>query len=160
MARILPPHLTTALAAGLVMGVMIIPFILSLSDDVISAVPKALSDSALALGSTKKEVIIKILIPTAMPGIIGAWLLAISRAIGETMIVVMAAGLVANLTFNPLDSVTTATAQIVTLLVGDQEFNSAKTLSAFAIALVLFVITLILNIIALITVNKFKKKYE
>ena len=150
----------SALAAGLVMGVMIIPFILSLSDDVLNAVPKSLSDNALALGSTRREIITKILIPTAMPGIIGAGLLAISRAIGETMIVVMAAGLVANLTFNPLNSVTTATAQIVTLLVGDQEFDSPKTLSAFAIALVLFVITLILNVIALVTVNRFKKKYE
>lgn len=149
----------SALAAGFVMGVMIIPFILSLTDDALNAVPQALKDGALAMGSTKSEMIRKVALPSAMPSIVGAIILAVSRAIGETMIVVMAAGLVAKLTFNPLDSVTTATAQIVTLLVGDQEFNSPKTLAAFALALTLFVFTFIFNIIALIVIKNYKKKY-
>ncbi len=149
----------SALAAGFVMGVMIIPFILSLTDDAINSVPQSLKDSALALGSTKSEMIAKVVLPAATPSIIGALILAISRAIGETMIVVMAAGLVAKMTFNPLDSVTTATAQIVTLLVGDQEFNSPKTLAAFALALTLFVVTFIFNIIALAVIKNYKKKY-
>ncbi len=147
----------SALAAGFVMGIMIVPFILSLTDDALNSVPTYLKDGALALGSTKSEMIKKVVIPKAMPSIISAVILAFSRAIGETMIVTMAAGLVANLTFNPLNSVTTATAQIVTLLVGDQEFDSAKTLSAFALALVLFVITFIFNIIALYVMRKYKK---
>ena len=149
----------SALAAGFVMGIMIIPFVLSLADDAFNSVPQSLKDGALALGSTKSEVIKKVVLPTAMPGLIAAIILAVSRAIGETMIVVMAAGLVANLTFNPLSSVTTATAQIVTLLTGDQEFNSPKTLSAFALALSLFVLTFILNSIALSVSKFFKKKY-
>lgn len=149
----------SALAAGFVMGIMIIPFILSLTDDALNAVPQALKDGALAMGSTKSEMIKKVAIPAAMPSIVGAIILAVSRAIGETMIVVMAAGLVAKLTFNPLDSVTTATAQIVTLLVGDQEFNSPKTLAAFALALTLFVFTFIFNIIALVVIKNYKKKY-
>lgn len=149
----------SALAAGFVMGVMIIPFVLSLTDDAINSVPQSLKDSALALGSTKSEMITKVVLPAATPSIIGALILAISRAIGETMIVVMAAGLVAKMTFNPLDSVTTATAQIVTLLVGDQEFNSPKTLAAFALALTLFVVTFIFNIIALAVIKNYKKKY-
>lgn len=149
----------SALAAGFVMGIMIIPFILSLADDAFNSVPQSLKDGALALGSTKSEVIKKVILPTAMPSLIAAIILAISRAIGETMIVVMAAGLVANLTFNPLSSVTTATAQIVTLLVGDQEFNSPKTLSAFALALALFILTFLLNSIALGMTKFFKKKY-
>lgn len=150
----------SALAAGLVMGIMIIPFILSLSDDVMNAVPNTLRDASLALGATKAETVKKVIIPAALPGIMGAVLLAVSRAIGETMIVVMAAGLAANLTFNPLQSVTTVTAQIVTLLVGDQEFDSAKTLAAFALGLTLFVVTLLLNILALVIVKKYQEKYE
>lgn len=149
----------SALAAGFVMGIMIIPFVLSLVDDALNAVPQALKDGALALGSTKSEMIKKVVLPSATPSIIGAIILAVSRAIGETMIVVMAAGLVAKLSFNPLDSVTTATAQIVTLLVGDQEFNSPKTLSAFALALTLFVLTFIFNVIALAIIKNYKKKY-
>lgn len=149
----------SALAAGFVMGVMIIPFVLSLTDDALNAVPQSLQDGALALGSTKSEMIKKVVVPSAMPSIVGAVILAVSRAIGETMIVVMAAGLVANLTFNPLSSVTTATAQIVTLLVGDQEFNSPKTLAAFALALTLFIFTFIFNIVALMVIKNYKKKY-
>lgn len=147
----------SALAAGSVMGIMIIPFILSLTDDALNSVPQYLKDGALALGSTKSEMIKKVVLGAAMPSIIGAVILAVSRAIGETMIVTMAAGLVAKMTFNPLDSVTTATAQIVTLLVGDQEFDSAKTLAAFALALVLFVITLIFNVIALIVMKRYSR---
>ena len=139
----------SALAAGLVMGMMIIPFISSLSDDVINAVPQSLRDGAYALGATKSETISKVVLPAALPGIVSAFMLAISRAIGETMIVVMAAGLAANLTFNPLDAVTTITVQIKTILVGDQEFDSAKTLAAFALGFVLFFVTLMLNLIAL-----------
>jgi len=150
----------SALAAGLVMGVMIIPFISSLSDDVINAVPQSLRDGALGLGSTQSETIKKVVLPAALPGIVGGVLLAASRAIGETMIVVMAAGLAANLTANPLSSVTTVTVQIVTLLVGDQEFDSAKTLSAFALGLMLFIVTLALNIYALSVVKKYREQYE
>ncbi|MBW2483735.1 MAG: phosphate ABC transporter permease subunit PstC [Deltaproteobacteria bacterium] len=150
----------SALAAGLVMGIMIIPFVSSLSDDVINAVPQAMRDGALALGATKSETIKQVVLPAALPGIVGGVLLAVSRAIGETMIVVMAAGLAANLTANPLQAVTTVTVQIVTLLVGDQEFNSPKTLAAFALGLVLFVATLILNIIALYVVRKYREQYE
>jgi phosphate transport system permease protein len=150
----------SALVAGLVMGVMIIPFVSSISDDVINAVPQSLRDGSYALGSTKSETIRKVIIPAALPGIVGGVLLAVSRAIGETMIVVMAAGLAANLTANPLEAVTTVTVQIVTLLVGDQEFDSAKTLAAFALGLVLFVVTLILNVIALQVVRKYREQYE
>ncbi|WP_045856164.1 phosphate ABC transporter permease subunit PstC [Teredinibacter purpureus] len=150
----------SALAAGLVMGVMIIPFISSLSDDVINAVPQSLRDGAFGLGATRSEVIRQVVIPAALPGIVGGVLLAVSRAIGETMIVVMAAGLAAKLTANPLDSVTTVTVQIVTLLVGDQEFDSPKTLAAFALGLMLFVVTLILNYIALYVVRKYREQYE
>ena len=150
----------SALAAGFVMGIMIIPFISSLSDDVINAVPQSLRDAGYGLGSTKNEVITNVIIPAALPGIIASIILAVSRAIGETMIVVMAAGLAANLSFNPLDAVTTVTAQIVTILVGDQEFESAKTLSAFALALTLIVITLILNFYALHVVKKYREQYE
>ncbi|WP_406828606.1 phosphate ABC transporter permease subunit PstC [Microbulbifer sp. ARAS458-1] len=150
----------SALAAGLVMGVMIIPFVSSLSDDVINAVPQSLRDGALGLGSTKSETVRKVVIPAALPGIVGGVLLAVSRAIGETMIVVMAAGLAANLTANPLESVTTVTVQIVTLLVGDQEFDSPKTLAAFALGLMLFISTLILNFIALHVVKKYREQYD
>ncbi len=150
----------SALAAGVVMGVMIIPFVSSLSDDVINAVPQAMRDGSLGLGATKSETIKQVVIPAALPGIVGGVLLAVSRAIGETMIVVMAAGLAANLTANPLDAVTTVTVQIVTLLVGDQEFDSAKTLSAFALGLMLFAMTLVLNVIALHVVRKYREQYE
>jgi phosphate transport system permease protein len=150
----------SALAAGLIMGVMIIPFISSLSDDAISAVPQALREGSYGLGATRSETIRLVILPAALPGIAGAFLLAISRAIGETMIVVMAAGLAANLTANPLEAVTTVTVQIVTLLTGDQEFDSAKTLSAFALGLVLFVVTLCFNLIALRTVQRFRERYE
>ncbi|MEZ5691232.1 MAG: phosphate ABC transporter permease subunit PstC [Rickettsiales bacterium] len=150
----------SALAAGMVMGIMIIPFISSLSDDIITAVPNNLRDGAYALGATQSETIKNIVLPAAIPGIIGAVLLAVSRAIGETMIVVMAAGMSANLTVNPLDAVTTVTVQIVALLVGDQEFDSPKTMAAFALGLSLFIITLILNIIALKVVKKYRKRYE
>ena len=150
----------SALAAGLVMGMMIIPFVSSLSDDVINAVPQAMRDGAYALGSTQSETIRKVVIPAALPGIVGGVLLAVSRAIGETMIVVMAAGLAANLTVNPLRAVTTVTVQIVTLLTGDQEFDSPKTLAAFALGLVLFVVTLGLNVIALQVVRKYREQYE
>lgn len=150
----------SALAAGLVMAVMIIPFVSSLSDDAINAVPKSLKEGSLGIGATHSETIKKVLLPAALPGIIGAMLLAISRAIGETMIVVMAAGMAANLTANPLDAVTTVTVQIVTLLTGDQEFDSPKTLAAFALALMLFVTTLALNIIALKVIRKYREQYE
>lgn len=150
----------SALAAGLVMGVMIIPFISSLSDDIITAVPRSLRDASYGLGATQSETIRKVVLPAALPGIMGAVLLAISRAIGETMIVVMAAGMAANLTFNPLQSVTTVTVQIVALLVGDQEFDSPKTLAAFALGLTLFCITLVLNIVALVVVRKYREQYE
>ncbi len=139
----------SALAAGLVMGIMIIPIISSLSDDAISAIPGALRDASYAMGATRSETVRHAIVPAALPGIVAAFLLAISRAIGETMIVVMAAGLAANLTPNPLEAVTTVTVQIVTLLTGDQEFDSAKTLAAFALGLTLFVVTLALNVIAL-----------
>ncbi|MBI5559183.1 MAG: phosphate ABC transporter permease subunit PstC [Deltaproteobacteria bacterium] len=150
----------SALAAGLVMGIMIIPFVSSLSDDVIHAVPQSMRDGALALGATKYETVRHVIIPAALPGIVGGVLLAVSRAIGETMIVVMAAGLSANLTANPLKAVTTVTVQIVTLLVGDQEFDSPKTLAAFALGLLLFAFTLVLNIIALYVVRKYREQYE
>ena len=150
----------SALAAGLVMGIMIIPFISSLSDDVINAVPQAMRDGSYGLGATQSETVKRVILRAALPGIVGGILLAVSRAIGETMIVVMAAGLAANLTANPLDSVTTVTVQIVTLLVGDQEFDSAKTLAAFALGLMLFVVTLSLNVIALHIVRKYREQYE
>lgn len=150
----------SALAAGLVMGIMIIPFVSSLSDDFINAVPQALRDGAYALGATQSETIKQVVMPAALPGIVGGILLAVSRAIGETMIVVMAAGLSANLTLNPLQAVTTVTAQIVTLLVGDQEFDSPKTLAAFALGLLLFLLTLGLNVLALRIVRKYREQYE
>ena len=150
----------SALAAGLVMGIMIVPFVSSLSDDVINAVPQSLRDGSYALGATQSETILRVVLPAALPGIVSALILAISRAIGETMIVVMAAGLTANLTFNPLDAVTTVTVQIGTLLTGDQEFDSPKTLAAFALGLTLFVITLILNLIAIRVVKKYREQYD
>ncbi|MFL2559966.1 MAG: phosphate ABC transporter permease subunit PstC, partial [Gammaproteobacteria bacterium] len=150
----------SALAAGLVMGIMIIPFVSSISDDVINAVPQNLKNGSLGIGATKSETILKVIIPAALPGIIGGLLLAVSRAIGETMIVVMAAGMSANLTANPFEAVTTVTVQIVVLLVGDQEFDSPKTLAAFALGLMLFFVTLILNYIALYIVRKYREQYE
>ena len=150
----------SALAAGAVMGIMIIPFVSSLSDDMIHAVPQTLRDGAYSLGATQSETIRQVVIPAALPGIVGGVLLAISRAIGETMIVVMAAGLSANLTLNPLKTATTVTVQIVTLLVGDQEFDSPKTLAAFALGLLLFIITLMLNVVALYVVRRYREQYE
>ncbi|MGQ0589323.1 MAG: phosphate ABC transporter permease subunit PstC [Sphingosinicella sp.] len=150
----------SALAAGLVMGIMIIPFVSSMADDSIAAVPQAMRDGSLAMGATTSETIKKVLVPAALPGVVGGVLLAVSRAIGETMIVVMAAGLAANLTANPFDSVTTVTTQIVQLLTGDQEFDSPKTLAAFALGLVLFLVTLALNIVALRVVKKYREAYE
>ncbi len=150
----------SALAAGLVMGVMIIPFVSSLSDDVINAVPQSLRDGSYAIGATQSETIRQVILPASLHGIVGAVLLAVSRAIGETMIVVMAAGLSANLTANPLEAVTTVTVQIVKLLVGDQEFDSAKTLAAFALGLVLFIVTLALNVVALRVVRKYREEYD
>jgi len=150
----------SALAAGAVMGVMIIPFISSLSDDVIMAVPTGLREASRGLGASRSETIRKVIVPAALPGIVGGLLLAVSRAVGETMIVVMAAGLAANLTANPLHTVTTVTVQIVTLLIGDQEFDSAKTLAAFALGLVLFVVTFVLNVIALGVVRRYRNQYD
>ena len=150
----------SALAAGLVMGIMIIPFVSSMADDSIAAVPQAMRDGSLAMGATRSETIRKVVLPAALPGVVGGVLLAVSRAIGETMIVVMAAGLAANLTANPFESVTTVTTQIVQLLTGDQEFDSAKTLAAFALGLALFLITLVLNLIALTVVRRYREQYE
>lgn len=150
----------SALAAGVVMGIMIVPFVSSLSDDVINAVPQSLRDGSLAMGATKSETITRVVLPAALPGIVSALILAISKAIGETMIVVMAAGMAANLTFNPLEAVTTVTVQIGTLLTGDQEFDSPKTLVAFALGLVLFTITLALNAYALRVVKKYREQYD
>ena len=150
----------SALAAGSVMGIMIIPFISSLSDDALGAVPHSLREGSYGLGATKAETIKNVLLPAALPGIVGGILLAASRAIGETMIVVMAAGLIAKMTLNPLDSTTTVTVQIVTLLIGDTEFDNPKTLAAFALGLVLFLATLILNVVALRTVKKYREKYD
>jgi phosphate transport system permease protein len=150
----------SALAAGTVMGIMIIPLVSSLSDDAIKAVPRAMRDGALALGATRSETMVQVLLPAALPGIVGGVLLGVSRAIGETMIVVMAAGLAANLTVSPFEAVTTVTVQIVTLLVGDQEFDSAKTLAAFALGLVLFIVTLGLNMIGLRVVRKYREQYD
>jgi phosphate transport system permease protein len=150
----------SALAAGLVMGMMIVPLISSLSDDIINAVPQSLRDGSYAMGATKSETVKRVVLPAALPGIVSAIMLAISRAVGETMIVVMAAGLAANLSFNPLQAVSTITVQIATLLVGDQEFDSAKTLSAFALGLVLFFFTLALNYIALRVVQKYRQQYD
>jgi phosphate transport system permease protein len=150
----------TALAAGSVMGIMIIPFISSFADDALAAVPRSLRDGALALGATRAETMTQVLVPAAIPGIAGGVLLAVSRAIGETMIVVMAAGLIATLTINPLDSVTTVTVQIVTLLIGDTEFDNPKTLAAFALGMVLFLVTLTINIFALRIVRKYREAYD
>ncbi|SUZ33528.1 Phosphate transport system permease protein PstC 1 [Roseibaca ekhonensis] len=150
----------TALAAGGVMGVMLIPFISSFADDALSAVPQSLRDGALALGATRGEMMMNVLFPAAIPGIVGGVLLAVSRAIGETMIVVMAAGLIARMTINPLDSVTAVTVQIVTLLIGDTAFDSPKTLAAFALGMMLFLATLVINVFALRIVRKYREIYD
>ncbi|MDI6003389.1 phosphate ABC transporter permease subunit PstC [Cobetia marina] len=149
-----------ALAPGLVMGIMIIPFISSLSDDVITSVPDTMRQGSLALGMTQGETIRNVILPAALPGIISASLLAMSRALGETMIVVMAAGMRPNLTANPLEDMTTVTVRIVAALTGDQEFASAETLSAFALGLVLFVVTLLLNMVSVILIRRFREKYS
>jgi phosphate transport system permease protein len=154
------PTTESALAAGLVMGVMIIPFVSSMADDSIAAVPQSMRDGSLAMGATQSETIKRVLIPAALPGIVAGIMLAISRAIGETMIVYMAAGAAANLSANPFDSMTTVTYQIARLLTGDGDFDHPATLSAFALGLVLFVVTLILNIIALRVVKRFREAYE
>jgi phosphate transport system permease protein len=156
----IPVSPNSALAAGLVMGVMIIPFISSLSDDAIRAVPRAMRDGSLAMGATRAETMRHVLLPAALPGIMGGILLALSKTLGETMIVLMAAGLIASLTINPLDSVTTVTLQIVTLLTGDTAFDNPKTLAAFALGLVLFVVTLALNVVALTIVRRYREQYE
>ena len=150
----------SALAAGLVMGMMIVPLISSLSDDIINAVPQSLRDGSYAMGATKSETIKRVILPAALPGIVSAFMLAISRAIGETMIVVLAAGIAANLTLNPFEPVTTITVKIVSQLTGDLEFNSPQTLVAFALGLTLFVITLGLNVLALFIVRKYREQYE
>jgi phosphate transport system permease protein len=150
----------SALAAGLVMGVMIIPFVSSMADDSIAAVPSSMRDGSLAMGATTSETITRVLIPAALPGVVAGVLLAVSRAIGETMIVVMAASGAANITLNPFESATTVTKQIVDLLTGESEFDSPKTLAAFALGLTLFVITLLLNIVALRVVKKYREAYE
>ncbi len=150
----------SALAAGLAMGIMIVPVISSLSDDIINSVPQTLRDASFGMGATHSETIRKVVLPAALPGIAGSLLLAASRAIGETMIVVMAAGMAANLTANPLEAVTTVTVQIVALLTGDQEFDSAKTLSAFALGMLLFLVTLVLNVVAQKIVRHFREEYD
>jgi phosphate transport system permease protein len=151
---------TNALSPGLIMGVMIIPFMSSLSDDVISSVPQAIRRAGYAMGATSSEVIKGVVLPAALPGIVSAFLLAVSRAIGETMIVVMAAGLRPNLTANPLEGMTTVTVRIVNALVGDQEFGSLETLSAFGLGMTLLVFTLLLNIVSAVVIRKFRKRYE
>lgn len=151
---------TSAMAAGVVMGIMIIPFVSSLSDDIINAVPQSLREGSYGLGATQSETIKRVIFPAALPGIVGAVLLAISRAIGETMIVVMAAGIAANLTLNPFESVTTVTVKIVSQLTGDLEFTSPQTLVAFALGLTLFFITLGLNVYALHIVRKYREQYD
>lgn len=156
----LPISSESALAAGLVMGIMIIPFVSSLSDDIMTAVPRALREGSYGLGATTSETIRQVVLPAATPGIVGAFMLAISRAIGETMIVVMAAGLAANLTANPFEAVTTVTVQITTLLVGDHEFDSEKTMAAFALGLTLFFVTLALNVVALRIVQRYSERYD
>lgn len=150
----------SALAAGLVMGIMIIPFVSSMADDSLAAVPASMRDGSLAMGATSAETIKRVLVPAALPGVIGGVLLAVSRAVGETMIVVMAASGVATLTLNPFASTTTVTKQIVDLLTGEAAFASAKTLAAFALGLTLFVVTLLLNVVALMVVRRYREAYE
>ncbi len=151
---------TSVLTAGVVMGIMLIPFVSSLSDDIINAVPQAMRDGSLGLGATKSETIRQVVLPAALPGIVGAVLLAASRAIGETMIVVMGAGAIAKFSGNPLESMTTITTRIVSQLTGDTDFASPETLVAFALGLSLFVLTLGLNVLALYIVRKYREQYE
>jgi phosphate transport system permease protein len=151
---------SSVLTAGLVMGIMLIPFVSSLSDDIINAVPQAMRDGSYGLGATKSETIKQVILPAALPGVVGAVLLAASRAIGETMIVVMGAGAAAKLGLNPFEAMTTVTVKIVSQLTGDTEFASPETLVAFALGLTLFVITLGLNVIALHVVRKYREQYE
>jgi len=151
---------SSVLTAGIVMGIMIIPFVSSLSDDIISSVPQSLREGSLGLGATRSETIRQVVLPAALPGIVGAVLLAASRAIGETMIVVLAAGIAANITLNPFEPVTTITVKIVSQLTGDLEFNSPQTLVSFALGLTLFVVTLLMNIYALYIVRKYKEQYD
>ncbi len=151
---------TNALSPGLVMGIMIIPLVSSLSDDVISSVPQSLREGSLALGAYRSETIKRVVLPAALPGIVSACLLAVSRAVGETMIVVMAAGLQPNLTWNPLEGMTTVNVRIVDALTGDQSFDSPETLAAFGLGLVLLIVTLGLNIVSLTVIRKFRQRYE
>ena len=151
---------SSVLTAGLVMGIMIIPFVSSLSDDIINAVPQSLRDGSYGLGATQSETIKKVILPAALPGVVGAILLAASRAIGETMIVVLGAGAAAKLDLNPFEAMTTVTVKIVSQLTGDTEFASPETLVAFALGLTLFVITLGLNVVALYIVRKYREQYE
>src|SRR5690606_24164849 len=151
---------TSALTAGLVMGVMIIPFISSLSDDILNQVPLAMRDGSYGLGATQSETIRKVLLPAALPGIVGAFLLAVSRAIGETMIVVLAAGNSPVLRGTPLEPISTITVSIVNQLTGDTDFTGPQSLAAFALGLTLFVMTLLLNIAALYIVRRFREQYE
>lgn len=151
---------SSVMTAGLVMGVMLIPFVSSLSDDIINAVPQTMRDGSLGLGATKSETIRQVVIPAALPGIVGAILLAASRAIGETMIVVLGAGAAARLSLNPFEAMTTVTVKIVSQLTGDTDFESPETLVAFALGMTLFVITLCLNVLALMIVRKYREQYE
>ncbi|MEM7643919.1 MAG: ABC transporter permease subunit, partial [Pseudomonadota bacterium] len=151
---------SSVMTAGLVMGVMLIPFVSSLSDDIINAVPQAMRDGSLGLGATQSETIKQVIVPAALPGIVGAVLLAASRAIGETMIVVLGAGAAARLDLNPFEAMTTVTVKIVSQLTGDTDFSSPETLVAFALGLTLFVITLGLNILALYIVRRYREQYE
>ena len=151
---------SSVMTAGLVMGVMLIPFVSSLSDDIINAVPQTMRDGSLGLGATKSETIRQVVIPAALPGIVGAILLAASRAIGETMIVVLGAGAAARLSLNPFEAMTTVTVKIVSQLTGDTDFASPETLVAFALGMTLFVITLCLNVLALMIVRKYREQYE
>jgi phosphate transport system permease protein len=150
----------SVLTAGLVMGIMLIPFVSSLSDDIISSVPRSLHDGSLGLGATRSETVRNVILPAALPGIVGALLLTASRAIGETMIVVLAAGVAAKLTLNPGEAMTTITVKIVNQLTGDLEFTSPQTLVAFALGITLFVITLGMNVLALYIVRKYREQYE
>jgi phosphate transport system permease protein len=151
---------SSVMTAGIVMGIMVIPFVSSLSDDIINAVPQSMRDGSLGLGATPSETIRKVVLPAALPGVVGAILLAASRAIGETMIVVMGAGAAARLSLNPFEAMTTVTVKIVSQLTGDTEFGSPETLVAFALGLSLFVITLCLNVVALIIVRRYREQYE
>jgi phosphate transport system permease protein len=151
---------TAVITAGLVMGVMLIPFISSLSDDIINSVPQSLRDASLGIGATKSETIKQVILPAALPGIVGAILLAASRAIGETMIVVLGAGAAARLSMNPFEAMTTVTTRSVSQLTGDADFSSPEALVAFALGMTLFVITLGLNIVALVIVRKYREQYD